>query len=76
MKWRSKKVLFIGLGLVVVLVMVVSQLTSSNGEFTTVQADLAYADEISEIVTASGRVQPQTKVDITSEVSPRSSTFS
>ena len=34
-----------------------------------VQADLAYRDQISEVVTASGRIQPQTKVDITSEVS-------
>jgi HlyD family secretion protein len=41
-----------------------------NGDdLTVVAADLAYLDEIAEIVTASGRIQPQTKVDISAEVS-------
>jgi len=63
-----KKWLWISLGAVVVLVIVIVNLTGSNGSHTRVQADLAFADEISEVVTASGRIQPQTKVDITSEV--------
>ncbi len=68
-KKRSKK-LIIGLAAVVVVaVIVILNLQGSNGNKTSVQADLAYLDEISEIVAASGRIQPQTKVDITSEVS-------
>ncbi|MBU8933996.1 MAG: efflux RND transporter periplasmic adaptor subunit [candidate division Zixibacteria bacterium] len=69
MKLKSKKTLFIGLGVVVVAAIVILNLTASNGNETSVQADLAYVDDISEIVTASGRIQPQTKVDITAEVS-------
>jgi HlyD family secretion protein len=69
-KRRSKKKLFIGLAIVVLVIIVaVINLQSSNGQATRVQTDLAYLDEISEIVTASGRIQPQTKVDITAEVS-------
>ncbi|UCG61646.1 MAG: efflux RND transporter periplasmic adaptor subunit [Candidatus Zixiibacteriota bacterium] len=69
MKKRTKKILLITAAAVVVIVIVISSLGGSNGEGTQVQADLAYIGDISEIVTASGRVQPQTKVDITAEVS-------
>jgi HlyD family secretion protein len=69
MKWRSKKVITGGVVLLLVIVLVAWNMAGSGDEATMVQADLAYSDEISEIVTASGRVQPQTKVDITSEVS-------
>lgn len=68
-KRSKKKILLIALIVVVIVVVVVANLQSSNGKKTSVQADLAYYDEIAEIVTASGRIQPQTKVDITSEVS-------
>jgi len=68
-KRSKKKILIIALIAVVIIVVVVANLQSSNGKKISVQADLAYLDEISEIVTASGRIQPQTKVDITSEVS-------
>ncbi len=68
-KWRSKKALFITLGVVVVLILVIAMNMGSGNEATAVQADLAYRDDISEIVSASGRIQPQTKVDITAEVS-------
>lgn len=68
-KKRSKKLIIGALILVALIVIVVINLQSSNGKETSVQADLAYLDEISEIVTASGRIEPQTKVDITSEVS-------
>jgi HlyD family secretion protein len=69
MKWRSKKVLFGGLLVVVLIVIAAVSLSSSDNGGTQVQADLAFLDEIAEVVTASGRVEPQTKVDITSEVS-------
>jgi len=52
----------------VVIALIIVNLTASNGDQTEVQADLAFIDDISEIVTASGRIQPQTKVDISSEV--------
>lgn len=69
MKRFGKKFYIIG-GLLIVGALVVANITM-NGEVeaTSVQADLAYHDEISEIVTASGRIQPKTKVNITSEVS-------
>ncbi len=68
MKIKSKKFLFISLGAIVVIAIIIVNLTASNGNQTEVQADLALIDDISEIVTASGRIQPQTKVDISSEV--------
>lgn len=68
-KKRSKKFWIIGLVLVIVVVVIVAGVGGSNGEKTLIQADLAYIDSISEMVTASGRIQPQTKVDITAEVS-------
>ena len=68
-KWRSKKVIFSGIAAVVVIAAIVVMNTGSGKEPTSIQADLAYSDDISEVVSASGRIQPQTKVDITSEVS-------
>jgi HlyD family secretion protein len=68
-KRSKKKIIIIGLLIVVVgMVVIVSMNRSGNG-LTVVQADLAYIDDISEAVTASGRIEPQTKVDIVSEVS-------
>jgi HlyD family secretion protein len=69
MTWRSKKVYIGGPLLLILLLAVLIPLLRSEEKGTSVQADLAYRDDISEVVTASGRVQPQTKVDITSEVS-------
>lgn len=68
-KWRSKKVVITGIAAVVVITAIVVMTTGSGKKPTPVQADLAFKDDISEIVSASGRIQPQTKVDITSEVS-------
>ncbi len=68
-KWRSKKFLFTAIGALVIIVAVVLMSSGSSSEATQIQADLAYNDDIAEIVSASGRIQPQTKVDITSEVS-------
>lgn len=58
-----------GLVVIVIVIVVIVNLRSSENGRTMVQADLAYRDNISEIVTASGRIQPQTSVDIVSEVS-------
>lgn len=68
-RWRSKKFIFISLGVVIVIAVLVVMNMGSNKAATMVQADLAYKDNISEVVSASGRIQPQTKVDITAEVS-------
>jgi len=69
MKRFGKKFYIIG-GLVIVVGLVAANfLVNGEVEATSVQADIAYHDEISEIVTASGRIQPKTKVNITSEVS-------
>jgi len=69
MNWRSKKVYIGGPVLLLALVLLAMQLFRPNKKGIAVQADLAFRDDIAEVVTASGRVQPQTKVDITSEVS-------
>ena len=69
MKWRSKKFLWGSIIAVVLVGLGVAAMSGSGDESTEVQADLAILDEISEIVSASGRVQPQTKVNITAEVS-------
>jgi len=64
-----KKYIIIGSVVVIAAVLVVLSLVGSNGDETMVQADLAFVDDITEEVSASGRIQPQTKVDITAEVS-------
>ena len=68
-KWRSKKFLFAAIGAAVIIIVAITMSSGSGTEATQIQADLAFNDDISEIVSASGRIQPQTKVDITSEVS-------
>ena len=67
---RKKLLVFSLIGVVAVIIVVLNLGKSDNGA-TVVQADLAYADDISEVVTASGRIQPLTKVDIASEISAR-----
>ncbi|MFQ5607377.1 MAG: efflux RND transporter periplasmic adaptor subunit, partial [Candidatus Zixiibacteriota bacterium] len=69
MKSKSKKLLIV-LGAVVLLggLGAVSMLQGGS-KGTVVQVDLAKIQDISEKVAASGRIQPQTKVDITSQVS-------
>lgn len=69
LKKPSKKVVFIGLPLLVVIIIAVFSMSGSKGNKTMVQADLVSLGDITEMVTASGRIQPQTKVDIVSEVS-------
>ncbi len=67
LKKRTRRILIISIILVVVVAVVIGSTTNGN-EKTSVQADLAFIDNISEIVSASGRIQPRTKVDITAEV--------
>ncbi len=69
--FKRKKLVIFGLIGVIAVIIIVLSLGGSDDGGTLVQADLAFADDISEIVTASGRIQPQTKVDIASEVSAR-----
>jgi len=68
--FKLKKRWLLGGGLlVVVVILVIAVFAKSDEKVTTVQADLAYVDDISEVVTASGKISPQTKVDIVAEVS-------
>lgn len=66
---RKKRWLFGGGLLAVVVILIAATMSKSDEKVTTVQADLAFRDDISEIVTASGKISPQTKVDIVAEVS-------
>lgn len=69
-KWRSRKKLLIGGSIaLLIIVFAVISLNSSGEKRTTVQADVAETDDITELVNASGRIQPQTKVNIVAEVS-------
>jgi HlyD family secretion protein len=68
---RSRKKLWLigGIAVVIIVGAVIVTNSGSGDEATGVQADLAYVDDIAEKVKASGRIQPQTKVDIVAEVS-------
>jgi len=63
-----KKLLLIVIGLVVVI-FIVWNLTSTNKKTTRVDVEKVYIKNITEEVSASGYIQPKTKVNITSEVS-------
>ena len=69
MTLRGKKKYWISLIILIVVAVVAVRMSGEDDGLTSVQADLALIDDISEVVTASGRVQPQTKVDIAAEVS-------
>ena len=64
---KKKTFLVIGIGLVVVILLVLN-FTRDNTKRTTVSAEAAENRNIIELVSASGRVEPRTKVNITSEV--------
>ena len=65
---KKKVFLFIGIGIVVVAV-VVMNLTMNTSNATLVQSEIVKTRDIVETVSASGRIQPRTKVEITSEIS-------
>ena len=65
---KKKKILIITAVVIVVVILVVANLTTSSESAIDVNtADVSEKDLV-EIVSASGRIQPQTKVNITSEV--------
>jgi HlyD family secretion protein len=65
---RKKKVLLIIGGIVVVAVIVILNFTMSTSNAISVQSDSVKSRDLIETVSASGRIQPQTKVNITSQV--------
>ena len=67
MKSKKKLLLIVG-GAVVVIAIVIANLTMDTTNAITVQAEAAELQDITELVSASGRIQPRTKVDITSEI--------
>ena len=64
---KSKRFLIIGVA-VVVIVLLALTLSMDTEQGMTVQADEAKQRDLIETVSASGRVQPETKVEITSEI--------
>jgi HlyD family secretion protein len=69
MKKHKKKLIIGGIVLVAAIALVLTNLNGSSNGQTSVQVDLAVLGDISEVVTASGQIHPQTKVDISAEVS-------
>jgi len=67
-KKSKKKWLFIGGGAILLAVFIGINMMGEGGQGTNVQAETVARRDLTEIVSASGRIQPQTKVDITSEV--------
>ncbi len=64
----KKKVLIIGAIVILVGIVIYMNMVGGRAKKTEVQAEEAAKREIVEIVSASGRIQPQTKVNITAEV--------
>ncbi len=67
----KKKLLLIGGGVVVVVGIVILNLTMSTKKGIEVHAETVSQRDVVEKVSASGRIQPQTKVNITSQVNGR-----
>ncbi len=63
-----KKILIIVGVVAVVVILVVANLNMSSSKAIKVQSDLARKRDLVEVVSASGRIQPKTKVDITSQI--------
>ncbi len=69
MKKKSRKKLFLIVGgVIVVAVLIVANLTRSKAGTVMVQTKKAFLTDLSSVVSGSGRIQPKTKVNITSEV--------
>ncbi len=65
----SKKKTFIIIGIIaVVAVIIILNLSMSTSNAITVSSEKAQLRDLVEVVSASGRIQPKTKVDITSEI--------
>ena len=69
LKKRSKIILIVVSVIAVGAIAASFSLSDSNNDMTLIQAELAYIDDITEVVTASGRIQPQTQVEVTAEIS-------
>lgn len=65
---KTKKIILFGIIGVVVIAIVYMNFVSNTEHTTKVNAEKAETRELVEQVSASGRIQPQTKVNITSEV--------
>lgn len=65
---KHKKAIFITLGIVVVAVIIVLNFTTDTNSGTKVFGTEVKTTDLVEKVSASGRIQPKTKVDITSEI--------
>ena len=69
-KKKSRKKLFWLLGLLLVAIIVIAAIISSNKEeFITVQTEKINKRNITQVVTATGKIQSETEVNISSEVS-------
>ena len=65
---KKSKILLFGGGAIVLAVVVVLNFTMSSDKKTTVNAQMVAQRDLTEMVSASGRIQPKTKVNITSQV--------
>lgn len=68
MNFRKNKKLWMILGAIVVVAIIVGNVVTSGEKTTKVKTELVEIIDITEEVSASGYVQPQTKVNITAEV--------
>lgn len=68
----SKRKLFIGLALIVVIIIVIVIMANRNGgQRTAVNTEVAARQHIVETVTATGRIEPRTKVKISADVAAK-----
>lgn len=68
-KSRKKIFIFSGIGVVVLALVLIVLLGSKRENVITVQTDKAVRKSITQVVTASGKIQPETMVKINAEVS-------
>jgi len=65
---KKTKILLFGGGALVLAVVIILNFTMSSDKKTTVNAQTVAQRDLTEMVSASGRIQPKTKVNITSQV--------
>ena len=68
-KTRKKIIIFSGLGLVLIALVVIVFLGSKKEPVITVQVEKAQRRTVTQVVTATGKIQPEVQVKITPEVS-------